>query len=111
MGRPYRKYQNYSVYELTIRTKTGLPFVTRPLIELLIKSALARALRDTTVTLCHIVTMGNHYHILVFVEDLNDLPLFHGRFKKNLTDYTKKLLGIDYLHLQGTRPSRPNPRF
>ena len=47
-------------YELILRVSNKLPFVALELVDLILKSALARAQRDNKVIICHHLWMGNH---------------------------------------------------
>lgn len=82
------------VYELTLRVRSGLPFVPCDTVNALIKSAMAQAQSITGVTICHYLWMGNHAHMLVIVNDPENLVKFYGIVKKSLTDHMKRLLGL-----------------
>ena len=90
--------------EICFRVKKGLPFPCWSLIKVLLKSAMARAARNNRVTICHFLWMGNHLHMMVIVHDPNDCKLFYGELQKKLTDYVKRLLGLDHLDLWEGRP-------
>jgi len=100
-----RYYPANCVYEVTLRVREGLPFVPKQIIELLLKSAMARTQRDFKVTLCHFVWMGNHAHLLVVGQDAKQLTAYYAEVQKKITDYIKRLLGKSYLSLWETRPS------
>jgi REP element-mobilizing transposase RayT len=87
------------LYEITLRTRRGLPFPPNHLIQFLIKAALARTQRDSKVYLCHFVWMGNHAHLLVVSRDARSMTAFYGELKKRITDYLKRLLGYEHLTL------------
>ena len=92
-------YRALRVYELCFRAREGLPLPARPLMKLLIKSALARTQRDDKVVLCEVVGMANHPHMIFFSRDINDMTRFHEEFKKRLTDSVKRILGKAHLRL------------
>lgn len=94
-----RMYRSNAVYELCFRTRTGLPLPPRPLLNMIIRSALARTQRNKKVVLSKHVWMGNHPHILVMAKNINELTRFHEELKKRITDSIKKLLGKKYLNL------------
>lgn len=71
----------------------------RPLLNLIIRSAIARTQRNNKVSLAHHLWMGNHPHIIVLADDINQLTRFHEELKKRLTDSIKRLLGKKYLRL------------
>lgn len=104
MSRTRRYYESGSLYEVTIRTREGLPFACKESIELLIKSALARTQRDFKVRVVQFVWMGNHAHILVICYDATKFSRFYGELQKKITDYVKRLLGKDHLWLWEGRP-------
>ena len=105
MGYSPRQFHSGKVYELTIRTLSGLPFVCSKLITFLLKLALARANRDGKVSICHFVWMGNHAHILLVCRDQQGLANFVCELKKKLTDYLKRLFGLEQLFLWERRSS------
>ena len=104
MRRP-RYFPANCVYEVSLRVREGLPFAPKQVIELLLKSAMARTQRDFKVTLCHFVWMGNHAHILVVGQDAERLTAYYAEVQKKITDYLKRLLGRRQLSLWETRPS------
>ena len=88
-----------------MRVREGLPFAPKRLVELLLKSSLARTQRDFKVTLCHFLWMGNHAHIMVVGRDADQLTRFYGEVQKRITDYLKRLLGKRHLSLWEGEPS------
>ena len=90
---------------LCARTRRGLPFPCLALIKLLLGSALARAQRDSKVTICHYVWMQNHLHMLLVAHDAHQARNFYMEVQKKITDYMKKLLGKEQLTLWSGRPS------
>lgn len=105
MPRRRRYFESGGLYELSIRSKSGLPFPPRTFVTLLIKSALARTQRDSKVKLCHMLWMGNHAHFLVICRDAFELTRFYGELQKRLTDYLKRLLGLRTLDLWKGAPA------
>jgi REP element-mobilizing transposase RayT len=99
MPRPRRQIISGEPYELCFRTKRGLPFVCTAYMNLIIRSALARAQRDNKVTLCHIVAMANHFHIILVAKDAFECTKFYCEVKKQITESLKSLLGLDSLNL------------
>lgn len=94
-----RYYQSKKPYALTFRTKQGLPFACYDVIELLLKSTLARTQRDDKLDLCHQLWMANHVHLLAVFYDINQAKNFHMEVKKKITDYLKRLLDLEELDL------------
>lgn len=99
MGRTPRCIISGQPHEVTMRVKEGLPFVCREFMSLLLKGAVARAQRDSKVTLCHLVAMSNHFHIVCIPKDAYQLISFYKEVKKSLTDSLKRLCGRKYLSL------------
>jgi hypothetical protein len=99
MGRQRRKIISGHTYEITFRTRFGLPFVCTAYTATIISGIIARVQRNHKVTLCHFIFMGNHAHIVVVAKDLQACSDFHGEIKKQLTDSYKQLLGLPFLSL------------
>lgn len=98
---PARRRQIVSgqLYELEIRSRSGLPFPCLRLIRLLLASAMARSQRDAKVTICHFLWMSNHLHLLFIAKDSEACTQFYAELMKKITDYMKRLLGLDTLEL------------
>ena len=99
MPRRRRFIESNALYEFSVRTREGLPFVCRIFMTLLIKSAIARTQRDVKVLLSHFLWMGNHAHFLVVSRDAEQMTRFYGELQKRLTDYLKRLFGLHHLQL------------
>ena len=99
MGHQNRYIASGAVHELCFRVREGLPFACICLIELLIKSALARTGRDFKVRISHMVWMGNHVHILIRAHDADQCKKFYMELQKKITDAIKRLLDVDRLIL------------
>ena len=93
------------LYEIEIRTRTGLPFVSILLMRLLLASAMARAQRDYRVVICHFLWMANHLHLLIVTKDAQQCVNFYSELMKKTTDYIKRLLNLSSLQLW--EPSGP----
>lgn len=104
MSRTRRYFRAKRMYEIIFRARRGLPLPARKIIELIIKSALARTQRDDKVILCHYVWMGNHPHIGCVALDAESLKNFYQELQKKITDALKRLLGMDHLHLWEGEP-------
>ena len=91
--RNQRMYRSKAVYELCFRAREGLPLPARPLINLILQSALARTQKDNKVNLCTLVWMSNHPHIIIESLDTDNLAKFYAELKKKITEYLKRLLG------------------
>lgn len=97
--RKRRMLRSKKMYDLCFRSLQGLPLPARALTTLLIESIMGRLLRSEDVIVCSYVWMSNHVHMQVFSLDCKALINFHGRLKKTLTDFLKRLLTISRLHL------------
>lgn len=60
---------------------------------------MARAQRDTKITICHFLWMGNHLHLLFLAMDAESCAQFYSELMKKVTDYLKRLLGLSRLEL------------
>lgn len=105
MPRGRRLFESGNLYEVTFRAIQGLPLPPRPLIETLIKSALARSQRNQKVTLIDFMWMANHAHFLLIAWDAKQVSDFYGELQKNLSEYIKRLQGIDRHSLWEGRPN------
>lgn len=87
------------LYELEIRTRSGLPFVCLLLVRLLLASAMARTQRDFKVIITHFLWMGNHLHLLFVAKDAEQAMRFYSELMKKITDYYKRLFALPRLEL------------
>ena len=99
MPRARRQIISGQAYEICFRTRRGLPFVCTLYMNLILSSIMARAQRDSKVTICHFVAMANHFHIIIMTKDSYACTRFYAEVKKQLTEALKSLLGLDYLSL------------
>jgi hypothetical protein len=99
MARRNRYFESGAFYEVIFSAREGLPLPCRIIIELILRAALAWALRDDAVILCHFVWMGNHAHLLVICKDAKQFAKFYGELQKRITDCLKALLGLPHLDL------------
>lgn len=89
-----RKYFiNKSVILVTARTEDGLPFVPNYLMELIIWGILAQAQTLYPVRICSFVFMANHFHLLLVVDDPENIPKFVGYLKAELAHAVNRLCG------------------
>jgi len=96
----HRRYiESGAMYELCFRAREGLPFPPLRVIDLIIKSALARAQREGLLQLCHDIWLSNHAHLIVRALDAKGLVKFYAETQKRITDYLKKFLNLEYLDL------------
>lgn len=99
MCRPRRYIEANKPYELDMRVKSGLPFAWYKCISLLIESAIARTQRDDKVKISHYLWQANHVHILIIPQDAEMCVYFYQEVQKKVTEYMKRLLGVDKLDL------------
>lgn len=101
--RQRRKFPAKRLFDVCFRALQGLPLPARPLTALLIESIIARVLATEQVVVCGYVWMANHPHMQLFSLDASSLARFHGRVKKRITDFLKRLLGLSHLSLWDSR--------
>ena len=104
VARTRRQIISGKPYELILRVSNKLPFVALELVDLIIKSALARAQRDNKVIICHHIWMGNHVHIILIPLDPQQCVNFYQELQKKLTDSFKGLMGLKTLSLWDGSP-------
>lgn len=86
-------------YELIMRVSNKVPFVALETIRILIESSIARAQRDSKVTICHYLWMGNHPHIILVPNDAQQCVNFYQELQKKITESFKRLTGLKSLRL------------
>jgi REP element-mobilizing transposase RayT len=91
--------QNHKVFfhrypiEITTSVRRGLPFVATQNLELIIKGVLAAAQTKYPVIVCGYVVMQNHIHLILVVQDPEDVPRFMDYFKTETAHIINRLLG------------------
>jgi REP element-mobilizing transposase RayT len=80
------------IHFITFRTEEGLPFVPLRFMNMLIRSALARAQRLYPVRIICFVVQANHVHLLVRVTNPEHVSGFIGYFKAESAHYLNRLL-------------------
>jgi len=86
-------FMNNLPVEICTSVRNGLPFVATAYMELILKGILASAQTMYPVTICHLVIMANHLHLLLIVQNPNDVPRFMNYFKTESAIALNKLLG------------------
>lgn len=84
---------NKSVLFISSSVEEGLPFVPNALMKLLLESALARAQYHHPVRICHFIFEANHLHMIVIVDNPDDVKDFMERFKTESAHAVNRLLG------------------
>ena len=79
--------------EICTSVQKGLPFVSAKYMEIILKGCLAAAQSLFPVTICHLVIMANHLHILLIVKNPEDVPKFMDYFKTESAHALNSLMG------------------
>jgi hypothetical protein len=67
------------------------------------ESIIGRLLATEQVVVCNYVWMVNHLHMQLYCLDSTGLINFHGRLKKRLSDFLKRLLNLSHLKIWDDR--------
>ena len=105
MGRNRRRIISGRAYEVCFRAREGIPFVTNHLMNLVVKSVLARKQHDNKVNICHDIWNGSYAHMLLIALDAKNFFKFLGEIQKEITEIIKRLLGIEQLNLWEGSPT------
>lgn len=82
-----------SVLFVTLSVEEGLYLLANPLCNFIIQSCLARAQALYNVTVCHAIAEGSHLHLILVVNNPDDLYQFIGYFKGETAHRFNRLLG------------------
>lgn len=93
MPRNRKYYLNRGVHFITSRTEEGLPLVPSHVMNYQIWGILARAKELYRVRVCHFVFMGNHFHMVIVVENPGEVDAFIGYVKCEIAHVVNKMLG------------------
>lgn len=93
MPRPRKFAFNKTVLLITTSIEEGILMPANPLVKLIILSCLARAQELHPVRICHFVVTATHAHLLVIVDNPNDVDGFMCRFKTESAHAINHLLG------------------
>ncbi len=93
MPRPRKFICNKAVLFVTTSLEEGLLLPPNPLINLILESTLARAQALHPVKVCHHLFEPNHGHLILAVDNPDDVPGFMERFKTESAHAINKLLG------------------
>ena len=94
MPRNRKLFINKTVLFITTRTLEGLPFIPSPVWNTTLWSILAKAQQTHPVKVCHFVFMANHLHMLVVVEDPENIPKFMAWVKRESAYAVNAMAGI-----------------
>ena len=86
-------FVNKQVLFISARVEEGLPLVPSEVMNLIIRGVLARGSSLYEVRICHFIFMANHLHILLVVENPEDVSNFIGYVKCEIAHAVNQLLG------------------
>jgi hypothetical protein len=95
MAKRMKYHPHGSVLFCTFSLEEGLLLLSNPLCRIIIESCLARAQTLCPVKICHIVTEATHVHIILVVDNPDDVPGFIRNFKVETAHILNRLLGRD----------------
>lgn len=93
MARRMKYHPHGSVLFASFSIEEGLVLLSNPLCESIIKSCLARAQTLHPVKICHLIVEANHVHIILVVQNPDDVPDFIRCFKTESAHMINRLLG------------------
>jgi REP element-mobilizing transposase RayT len=93
MSRRRKCFIPKTVVEIGGSVEDGLPFSPTNYMAVLIWGVLAAASTKYSVTVCGLVVMRNHFHMIIVVQDARSVPSFVQYFKQELAHYVNRLLG------------------
>lgn len=93
MPSPRKYHPHGGVLFVTMSLEEGVMLLPNPLCDLIITTCLAQAQTAHPVTICHYIAEGTHMHMLVVVDNPEDVPGFVGRFKTESAHMFNAVLG------------------
>ncbi len=93
MPSPLKYHPHGSVLFVTLSLEEGLLLLANPLCEAIVKSCLARAQALHPLKICHFLVEATHIHMIVVVENPNDVSGFISRFKTESAHMLNRVLG------------------
>lgn len=93
MPRPRKLFIHGTVVSISTRVQEGLPFVPTRYMKLIIQSALAGAQKLYKARIVAYLVMGNHIHLILVVDNPEDIPRFMRYFKRETSGAINRLLG------------------
>ena len=93
MSRNLKYHPNGKVLYVTSSIEVGLLFLCNPLCTAILKSCLSAALAKYRVRLCHFIIEPNHFHMIIVVENPEDVPEFYKYFKAETAHRINRVLG------------------
>jgi REP element-mobilizing transposase RayT len=89
-----RLYIHNTALAITSRTEEGLPLTACKLINKGIWGILARAKSLYDISVCHLVFMPNHFHMLAVVKTSQDVSPFIGYIKQETSAMINRIRGV-----------------
>ena len=93
MPHPQKIFVNKGVYFVTSSVEQGVLLPANPLMNMLITSCLAYAQQMHPVTISAFLVEGTHIHMILVVQNPNDVKHFMERFKTESAHLINRLLG------------------
>ncbi len=84
---------NNKTYFVTLSVEEGILLPANPLIKFILKAALVRAFKHHPLEINHFIVNGTHIHMIVRIENPEDLPKFMERFKTESAHYLNRIIG------------------
>lgn len=95
MAKRMKYHPHGSVLFCTFSLEEGLLLLSNPLCLAIIKSCLARAQALCPVKICHLLTEATHVHLILVVDNPDDVSGFIRNFKVETAHMLNRLLGRD----------------
>ena len=93
MSRNLKYHLHGKVIYITSSIEQGVLFLNNPVILLLLRSCLAAALAKYKAKLCHFIVEPTHFHIIVVIDNPEDISNFIGYFKCETAHRINRILG------------------
>ncbi|MCB0334870.1 MAG: transposase, partial [Bdellovibrionales bacterium] len=81
------------VHFITLSVEEGIMLPANYLTEFIVMAALLRAQKHHPVVISHFLVSGTHIHMIVRVDNPEDIPGFMERFKTESAHYINRSLG------------------
>lgn len=78
---------------MTLSVEQGIMLPANPVVKFLINAALGRAYQHHPIDINHFIVNGTHIHMILTIENPEDLPKFMERFKTESAHYLNRMLG------------------
>jgi len=81
------------IFDVTLTIEQGLLLPANPLMRFIVQCALARAVHQHPIKICHYLVEASHIHLLIVVSDPDLIKDFKERFKTETAHYINNMLG------------------